>query len=89
MYSKWINAPADSPVEYYSELDPGRWETRKVEIFHDGRMSYASATQSTYDTRLGIVPVPSLQEIAAQPEFQVKSISADEFEVMWKRATRR
>jgi len=87
LYSKWKNGPLDSPVEFYSELDPARWETRKVEIFRDGRLGYASSTQSKFDTRLGIIPVPSLEEIASQIEFEVRPSEAGEFEAVWKRAT--
>jgi hypothetical protein len=32
LYAKWKSAPADSPVEFYSELDATRWETPKVEV---------------------------------------------------------
>jgi hypothetical protein len=87
LYSKWKNSDPEDPVELYSELDPARWETRKVEIFRDGRMGYASQTQSAGDTRLAIVPIPSLGEIASQVEFEVKTIDGREFESVWKRAT--
>jgi hypothetical protein len=87
LYAKWKNAPADSPVEFYSELDATRWETRKVEVFPDGHMGYASSTKSSNDgTRLAIVALPSVDEIARQIEFEAKSISANEFEAVWKRA---
>jgi hypothetical protein len=86
-YSKWKNGPAESPVEFYSELDPARWEKRKVEVFRDGRLGYASADRSKLNTRLAIVPIPSLSEIATQPEFEVKPIGAEQFEGIWKQAT--
>jgi hypothetical protein len=88
LYAKWKDAPADSPVEYYSEVDAGRWETRKVEIFADGRAGYASAAGSALDTRLAIVPLPAIAEIASQSEFEARPIDASEFEDVWKRATR-
>jgi hypothetical protein len=87
LYSKWKNAPVNRPAEYYSELDESRWETRKVEVFRDGRLGFASAMESTPDTELGIVPVPSLAEIESQLEFDVRLIEAEEFEALWKRAT--
>jgi hypothetical protein len=88
MYAKWKNAPADSPVEFYSELDAARWEQRKVEVFADGHMGYASAAKSSNDgTRLAIVALPPLDEISRQIEFDAKPISSDEFEAIWKRAT--
>ena len=88
LYAKWKTAPADSPAEFYSELDPARWETRKVEVFPDGRMGYASAARSSNNgTRLSIIPLPPIEEIARQIEFDVRQASADEFEAAWKRAT--
>jgi hypothetical protein len=39
---KWNHAYRDEPVLLYSELDEERWETRKVEIFRDGKMGFAS-----------------------------------------------
>jgi len=88
LYAKWKNAPADSPVEFFSELDDARWERRKVEVFADGHMGYASAAKSSSDgTRLSIVPLPPLNEITRQIEFDAKMISSDEFEAAWRRAT--
>lgn len=87
LYARWLNNPADSPAEFYSELDSNRWETRKVEVFRDGRMGYATAGKSTRDTNLAIVQIPSLEEINKQSEFEARAITADEFEAAWKRAT--
>ena len=87
LYAKWLNNPADSPAEFYSELDSNRWETRKVEVFRDGRIGYASAGKSARETRLAIVPIPPLEEINKQAEFEAKTITAEEFEAAWKRAT--
>ena len=33
IHSFWKSAPDDSPVEFFSELDPSRYETRKIEVF--------------------------------------------------------
>jgi hypothetical protein len=37
-------------------------------------------------TFLGLVPIPTLTEIAAIPEFEPVTITKDEFEAMWLRA---
>lgn len=89
IYSKWINSPADSPIEFYSEIDAGRFEVRKVEVFIGGRMGYASKSICTGDTKLGIVPVPTVIEIDMQSEFIARTISKQEFEEIWKKATNR
>ncbi len=87
IYSKWKNSPAGSPVEFYSELDSARYETRKVEIFQNGKICYASQAKSTGETRLGITPVPPIAEIMSQPEFDIKTITKQEFENIWQQAT--
>ena len=58
LYGKWRNSPGDGPVEFYSELDPARWELRKVEVLADGRMGLASANRSTHGTQLAIISIP-------------------------------
>ncbi|MBJ7553139.1 DUF6881 domain-containing protein [Marinomonas spartinae] len=86
LYSKWINAPKDQPKEFYSELDAERYETRKVEVFSDDKLNYASATKSTCETRLGEIPVPPTNEITDDPEFDTKEISKEAFEEIWEKA---
>ncbi|WP_020410818.1 DUF6881 domain-containing protein [Hahella ganghwensis] len=83
IYSQWISTPAGYPKEFYSELDPNRYETRKVEIFADGKMTYASTQKSIAPTRLGIAPVPTLAEIRSQTEFAVREITKQDFEKVW------
>ncbi len=90
---RWKHEHADSPVLLYSELDGERWEVRKVEVFADGRRGWASTDHEEGGTRLGQVPVPDLETIAAASDshdgFEPVEISAAEFEVVWGRATRR
>lgn len=87
IYSTWLIAPIDCPVEFYSELDIQRYETRKIERFKDGRIGYASLNQSTPGTRLGIELVPSLLAIRSQPEFTIDEIRKEDFEKQWADAT--
>lgn len=88
IYSKWLNNPNDVPHEFYSELDGFRNEVRKIEIFHDGSIGYASQSISTHGTMLGIEPVPSLSEIQSQWEFDTKEITREAFEDKWKEANK-
>ena len=46
----WKHELADEPVLLYSELDDDHWETRKVEVFRDGQLGYASADSETGST---------------------------------------
>ncbi len=81
----WNHHLTDEPVLLYSELDATRCETRKVEEFRGGEVGYAHATASVGSTRLGVEPVPSLEEISLQAEFVPFEIDRDEFEAVWQR----
>ena len=81
----WKHQRADLPVILYSELDDNRFEVRKVEVFHDGRCEYASREGSSGQTRLGIVAVPDLCEIAKDPQFEPVEIAPSDFEAAWRR----
>ena len=83
---RWKHSFPDEPILLYSELDDERWEHRKVEIFADGRMAYADRHRESGDTGLGLVPVPPLAEIAADPQFDPAEISKAEFELVWNDA---
>ena len=84
---KWIHAYADQPVLIYSELDHEHWELRKVEIFPDGRIGYADAEVEVGDPGPGQMPLPSVEEIAADPHFEPEVISKAAFEKIWAMAT--
>ncbi len=87
MRVRWLHSDPDDPTALWSELDSERWETRKLEYFSDGRVGYASADEQTGDTWLGTEPVPSLDEIAADPEFQPEEVSKEAFEQRWLERT--
>jgi hypothetical protein len=79
----WKHQYPDEPVTLYSELDDGRWEVRKVEVFRDGRIGYASAEEQSGGTYLGELPTPELSEIGEDPEFDPLEITQVEFEFVW------
>jgi len=80
---KWLHNDADYPVLLYSELDDFRWEIRKVEIWADGKVGYASSIGDDGKTRLGITTVPPIDVIAANNEFEPVEIPKAEFEKIW------
>lgn len=86
---KWIHDLPDTPELLYSELDSEQWEIRKVEVYPDGRMDFADHEERTGSTKLGIEPMPPLEDIAADPQFEPQVISAEEFESVWERAKAR
>lgn len=81
--TQWIHSSPDYPVWLYSELDADRWEVRKVEIFADGQIGFASSTEHTGDTRLGDQRVPPIAQINANADFECNVIDKDEFERIW------
>lgn len=56
---KWKRNDLEDPVLLYSELNDDRWETRKVEVYSDGRMGYADRERRSGDTSIGLEPVPT------------------------------
>lgn len=84
---KWKHASPNDPILLYSELDEERWETRKVEIFRNGKMGFAGRDTEFGGSVLGLVPVPPLTVILDVPEFEPETITKDEFESAWKIAT--
>ncbi len=85
MKVEWIHDFEGDPIWIYAELDSGRMETRKVEIYKNGRCDRAGEGGSSGETMLGIWPYPSLEEIAADPQFRPALISKAEFEAAWHR----
>jgi hypothetical protein len=86
LHVTWRHDNPEDPVELYSELDEGSREVRKVEVFPDGRLGCAGGTGATESTRLGLVPVPPVDEIARDPQFIPQEISKADFERVWQKA---
>jgi len=83
---KWKHDNPDHPILLYSELDEERWETRKVEIFRNGKLGFADRDTEFGGSGLGLEPVPPLTAIAADPEFEPEAITKAEFELVWSAA---
>ena len=88
MRVRWLHEHPDEPVDLWSELNAERFETRKVEIFRDGRIGYASADGEGGGTRLGEVMIPSLDDIASDAQFQPEEVSKAAFEELWSKRHR-
>ena len=81
---QWLHANPGDPIRLMSELDCHRYETRKLEFFSTGIVGSASGTSESENTRLGVVPMPSLEEINADPQFRGVPIQRELFESLWK-----
>jgi len=86
MKVSWLHSLPEEPTVLYSEIDDGGWERRKVYVFRNGRLGFASATEETDSVFLSIEPIPALSEIAADPQFVPEEIDGKEFEDMWSKA---
>ncbi|WP_439542623.1 DUF6881 domain-containing protein [Hyphomicrobium sp.] len=83
---KWIHNSAEDPIELWSELNDARWETRKVDVFRNDVLGYADAESSVGSTQLSIEPLPEIDEINEDSQFQAACTTRDEFERIWRAA---
>jgi hypothetical protein len=79
----WSHSFPDEPVWFFYELDDQRWTVRTVEVYRDGRRGYAKEGMSVGGTELSEVPISSMEEIAADSQFEPSIITSDEFEKEW------
>jgi hypothetical protein len=79
----WCHDNSKEPIRLVSELGKDRYEVRKIEFFQSGEVGYAYEEITYLGTRLGEVPVPSLEEINLESQFKGRNISAEEFESLW------
>ncbi len=82
----WNHDSPSDPVLLYSEIDANGWERRKVEVFADGKTGYADSMSNSLSTKLSLIRVPSIDEIAMDQQFSPSEISGQEFEEAWRRA---
>jgi hypothetical protein len=80
---KWKHTNPDEPVFLFSELDDNGVEKRKLECFRNGFCDFASTNASTGNAKLSTQPLPELEKIAKDPEFEPVEITKDEFEDVW------
>lgn len=83
---QWNHSSPSEPREILSEYDPDGWERRKIEVFSDGSMRFASDTESIGGSKLSLIPRPPDEEVVGEPEFRVFDMTKEEFERAWDRA---
>lgn len=81
---EWLYDFKDEPSTFYSELDENRLEIRKVEVYKDGRMAYASKDEAV-NTCLSDYVIPNVEEISDGSEFRAEIILEQEFQTIWER----
>ena len=81
---KWHHDFEDEPVEIFSEVDNKGWVLRCLELFPDKSWGYSDGVVSALGTQLAKEPLPTLSEIAQDPQFVPEKITKEEFEELWK-----
>ena len=86
---QWNHPSPSEPIEILSEYDENGWERRKVEVFRDGSVHFASGMESVGGSKLSLIQRPPDEEVVAKPEFRVFEMSSEEFERAWDQAHER
>jgi hypothetical protein len=84
MKVEWQHDLPNEPVLLLSEIVNGR-ETRKIEVYRDGRCDFADENSNSGTTILSETLMPSVEEIASDPQFSPKEITNSQFEEFWRR----
>ena len=80
---EWTHALKDEPYLIYAEINPDRFEVRKVEYFVGGAVGLASRSFERGSTRLGSVPLPEASKINEDAQFKAEEISEEDFNAIW------
>jgi hypothetical protein len=83
---QWNHSSPTEPIEILSEYDDDGWERRKVEVFRNGAIGFASSTESVGGSELSLIQRPRDEEVVAEPEFRVLAVTKEEFERAWAQA---
>ncbi len=79
---------SDEVTEIWSEVNEENDEVRKIEWFLGKPAQVTSINLFTFDTSLSLEPLPSIEEINADPEFEAVLIDKDQFELAWEESCR-
>lgn len=83
---RWKHGLTEDPIMLYSEIDTDGFERRKVDEYRNGILHSADSSRSRGTTELALVETPPVEVINADPEFEARQISGEEFETIWRRA---
>jgi hypothetical protein len=79
----WIHESSSEPVLYFSELDEDGYETRKVQVYRDGRAEWADEDSENAAVGLAEIPFPPVEEISIRGELAAEEIDSEEFGRAW------
>lgn len=84
--AQWLHDFDDEPCRIVSEIGDDDYETRKLEFFRDGSVACAPEAKLLKRAYLGEVPIPSLDYINEQDEFEAVYITKEAFDTLWQQA---
>ncbi len=83
----WLHDAPEDPVSIYSEIGDDGYETRKVHVYRNGRTIRSDDQYESREIGLSEIPVGSIADVAAQPDFRAMLIDRAKFESMWEAAS--
>jgi hypothetical protein len=84
----WNHSSPSEPIAIMSEYDDNGWERRKIEVFADGSIGYASARESVGGSELSLIQRPPDADVVHETEFRILELTKSEFEAAWRHAHR-
>lgn len=87
LHVTWRHDLPHQPTDIYTEVDDEHWESRKVEVFADGRIQYSDGVDSTGNTDLSDVRSQMPGEAPDNDVLATTAIDEATFEHMWDLAT--
>src|SRR5437762_755633 len=84
----WLAASSDEAFQYWDELDEERWSIRCVRKYRDGSFEAYSYDSPNWRDEMPEAPIPPVQEVNQDAQFDAREISGSEFEAIWQEAGR-
>lgn len=87
-HTQWHHDNPTTPTEIYAEYDDAGWQLRKVEMFADGRITFADVNRSSGDTLLAEKALDFEEALVKfadpQAKLTLQEIDKATFEKIWQ-----
>ena len=84
---EWHHDFTEEPIVLFSEIGEDGYETRKIQLYRDGRLLKADEAHENGTIGLSEIPVGDIADVAAQAEFSAWVISKSDFYEVWDQAS--
>jgi hypothetical protein len=79
----WKAPAAGQPVGYYDEICASQWSLRCMREFSDGTIHAFHKNSYNWRDVMPEAPIPTVDEINADPQFQARYITKKKFDALW------